>query len=96
MPHGTSRNVLATGVATGVVVTLMLSGCYEYEDPPVQPPAPSASNVATPQGGVAPAAGPSSASARPSHAGAKQAAQRTVDKIGERQRELEKALEDPD
>jgi len=92
MPHGTTRNLLAAAV----LVTLMLSGCYEYEDPPAQAPAPSASNTATPQSGALPAAGPSSASARPSRAGAMQAAQRIVDKIGERQRELEKALEDPD
>ena len=89
MPHGILRNLVAATLLT------TLSGCYEYEDPPAQPPAPSASNAATPQGGAAPT-GPSSASARPSRAGAKQAAQRTVDKVEERQRELEKALEDPD
>ena len=83
MPHGTLRNLVAATVLT----TLMLSGCYAYEDPPAQPAAPV----------VAPTAGPSigSSSARPGRAGAMQAAQNTVDKIGERQRELEKALEDP-
>ena len=58
-----------------------------------------ASSAMAPEGRAPPAAGPSSASAssaRPSRAGAKQAAQRTVDKIEERQRELEKALDDQD
>ncbi len=88
MPHGTLRNLVAATVLT----TLMLSGCYAYEDPPAQataPPAPPAPPVAGPSSSTG------SSSARPSRAGAKQAAQNTVDKIGERQKELEKALEDP-
>ena len=93
MPHRTSRHF---GAATGLVA-LILSGCYEYEDPPVPPAAPSASSAMAPEGGAPPATGSSSASAssaRPSRAGAKHAAQRTVDRIEERQRELEKALDD--
>ncbi len=95
MPNRTLRHF---GAATGLVA-LILSGCLEYEDPPVPPAAPAASSAMAPEGGAPPAAGPSSASAssaRPSRAGAKQAAQRTVDKIEERQRELEKALDDQD
>ena len=83
MPHGILRNLVAATLLT------TLSGCYEYEDPPAQATAPPAPPVAGPSSSTG------SSSARPSHAGAKQAAQNTVDKIGERQRELEKALEDP-
>ncbi len=78
-----------------VILLLELSGCDQYEQEPVsrQPPAPS---PAPAEADNAPTAGTPSlhAGARPSHAGARQAAHNTIDKVHERQRELEKALED--
>ena len=76
-----------------IAAMLALSGCYEYEQQPVAAQAPPAQGT----GGTPAADRDSGASqARPGHAGARQAAQNTVDKVGERQRELEKALEDQD
>ena len=78
------------------IVLISLSGCDQYEQEAVvaQPPATSSDP------GVADdarTAGPSSqqAGARPSYAGARQAAKNTLDKINERQAELEQAMEDP-
>ena len=78
------------------VVTLALSGCYEYEDAPA--PAPSSAASAPDGGTPAPAAGSSSGrdTARPSQAGARAAAARTVERSDQHQRDIEKALEDQD
>ncbi len=80
-----------------VILLFALSGCDQYEQEPVsrQPPAPSSDPAAADND---PTAGPPypHAVARPSYAGARQAAHNTLDKLNDRQRELEKALEDQD
>ncbi len=74
-----------------LVVSAAAGGCYEELEPPAATPAAGA-----PQQAPAPAAGTlQQDTARPGQAGARQAAQNTVDKVEERQQELEKMLEDP-
>lgn len=75
----------------GMVIALLVTagGCYEEHAPPPQettaqqppPPGPGAGTGLTD-------------TPRPSHAAAKRSAQNTVDKVEQRQRELEKMLED--
>ncbi len=76
--------ILICGLATA-----MLVGCYEehapapqysQQEPAVQQPPPQ-------QGGI-------DNMQRPSQAGAKRAAENTVDRVGQRQRELEEAIDD--
>jgi hypothetical protein len=74
---------------------LLLGGCYEEtgtapQQPQTQPAPADAEAPAPPATG----SGGMDSQARPSLSGSKRAAQNTVDRIGERQQELEKALED--
>ena len=86
-------------VITAVIFLFALSGCYEYEQEPLSAQTPTAAGDAgagaTEAGSTA---GPSTgqAEARPSHHGATGAAHNTIEKVNERQRELEKAMEDQD
>ncbi len=86
--------------ATAAVTLLfVLSGCYEYEQEPLPAQAPAAAGDAGPPATeTASTANPSTGQAdtRPSHHGAVGAAHNTLEKVNERQRELEKALEDQD
>ena len=88
------RKMLGRWLSVTAVVTLMLSGCYEYEDAP----APAATASASDGGTSRPAAGNSSGrdTARPGQAGARGAAARTVERSDQHQRDIEKALEDQD
>ena len=82
--------------SVAAVAMLALSGCYEYEDAPA--PA-GATTASAPEGSTSgPAAGNSSGrdTARPSQAGARRAAARTVERSDQHQRDIEKALEDQD
>ncbi len=88
------QKTLGRGLSVTAVVTLMFSGCYEYEDAPAP-----ATTASAPDGGTpAPAAGASRGrdTARPSQAGARQAAANTVERSNQHQRDIEKALEDQD
>ena len=80
-----------------VILLFAFSGCDQYEQEAVsrQPPPP---NSGPAEADNAPTTGPPSphAGARPSYAGARQAAHNTIDKLNERQRELEEAMEDQD
>jgi len=83
-----------TLLSATAVVTLAMSGCYEYEDAPAP-----AATASAPDGGTSvPAAGTSGdrGSARPSLAGARGAAARTVERSDQHQRDIEKAVEDQD
>jgi hypothetical protein len=88
----TAKTKLPRGLAVLVVVTACaLGGCYEETAPPqqaqsAQPPAPPEQ----PTGGP-PTTGMDNQPA-PSYSGAQGAAQRTADRIGQRQQELEDAL----
>ncbi len=78
-----------------VMLLIAFSGCDQYEQEPVsaQPPVPTSDPAAADN--ALPAGPPSGqAGARPSYAGARKAAQNTIDKLNERQRELEKAMEE--
>ena len=73
-----------------VSLVLVSAGCYEQHDTvdatsPEAAPAPETRTGAVASYGNTP---------NPSHSGAMQAARNTEDRIGERQRELEKAMED--
>ena len=88
--------ILGTSLSVTAVVTLAMSGCYEYEDAPAPAPA---GTVSAPDGDTSvPAAGTPGdrGSARPSLGGARGAAARTVERSEQHQRDIEKALEDQD
>ena len=73
----------------GVVLAALLvvaGGCYEEQPPPAQAGQAQA-QPAGPTGGSQPSGGNA-------YGGAKRAAQRTVDKVQQRQQEVEKAVED--
>ncbi len=72
-----------------VALFAAIGGCYEEEPAPraAAAPAPAASQPA-------PAAGGGQASGGNAYGGAKRAAQNTVDKVQERQQEVEKAAKD--
>ena len=78
-----------------VLLLFLLSGCDQQEPVSLQAPTPIAD---TAEADNAPTAGLQSphAGARPSYAGARQAAHNTLDKLNDRQRELEEAMEDQD
>ncbi len=81
-----------TNLSRGLILVALLAaigGCYEEEPAPraAAAPAPAASQPAPPTGG-----GP--ASGGNAYGGAKRAAQNTVDKVQERQQEVEKAAND--
>ena len=80
-----------------VVILFALTGCYEYEEQPVvaQTPVPVPADNAPPADQMT-GRSTGQADARPSHRGARQAAHNAIEGINERQRELEKALEDQD
>ena len=85
---------ISRGLAAGTLMTVgVAGGCYEETAPApqaqsAQPPAPPQE----PQPGT-PSPGSYDEPA-PSYSGARGAAQRTADRIGERQQELEEALDE--
>ncbi len=86
------RNLEATLVL--VTLVLVMAGCYEEHGTiEATPQAEPAAETPAAPGGEGATYGNT---ANPGHAGAVQAARNTEDRIAERQRELEKALEDQD
>ncbi|MHC5006257.1 MAG: hypothetical protein ACYTGF_02745 [Planctomycetota bacterium] len=84
-----ARNLAAAFLAAGVI-----GGCYEEHAPsPQQQPAPGPATVEQPPptGGPATGSGGGGGSAL---GGARRSAHNTVDSLEEKQKELEKALED--
>ncbi len=82
------RHTMTTGAAAAMLI--LAGGCYEQHGDPAPQPAPQPATVeATPT----PGGTTHQSTARPSHAGARQAAHNTVDRLAEHQREIEKAIE---
>ena len=78
-----------------LVLGLVLAGCYEHHDT-VDATAPDAAPAPQTQTGAGGVGATYGNTPNPSHSGAMQAAHNTEDRIAERQRELEKAMEDQD
>lgn len=74
-----------------VSLVVVLAGCYEHHDT-VDATSPEAPAPQTRTGAVAGYGN----TPNPSHSGVMQAARNTEDRIAQRQRELEKAMEDQD
>ena len=80
-----ARNLAAAFLAAGVI-----GGCYEESAPsPQQQPSSQPATVEQP-----PSGGPATSGGGSALGGAKRAAHNTVDSLEEKQKELEKALED--
>ncbi len=82
------RTGTRTWILLGAVASMLTGGCYEEHTPP-QTAAPPPPPPAQP-----PPGGPAYGTAQPGLSGATNAAQNTVDRVNQRQLELEKALED--
>ena len=82
------RRTTTTGAAAAMLI--LVGGCYEQHTQPAPQPAPQPATV---EASPTPAGTTHQGAARPSHAGARQAAHNTVERSDEHQREIEKALE---